>query len=266
MPSRSFGAASWSVPARSVNSHCRDGGDDDRRRQARRARQPSAGGRSGKTGVDRKPGKGPDRSGLKTIEIDALTVRSGEIVGIAGISGNGQKELTEILAGQRPTDAGKVMVNGEAYGATRDETRKNKVRFIPEEPLQNACAPKMSVSENLAFRTFDLKANGKDAIWQNEEACLGTDPRLQGQDRLFLFADRSAFGRQRAAGGARPRTDRRCRSADRIEPLFRSRCSPSRSSARSTCSSTTPDFRGMPLSQGRYRRVFEPIPPNFSLT
>lgn len=112
--------------------------------------------------------KAPDRSGLKTIEIDNLTVRSGEIVGIAGISGNGQKELTEILAGQRPTDRGTVTVNGETYGATRPETRRNNVRFIPEEPLQNACAPKMTVSENLAFRTFDLRMDGKDAIWLNK--------------------------------------------------------------------------------------------------
>ncbi|EJZ22478.1 ABC transporter ATP-binding protein [Rhizobium sp. Pop5] len=112
--------------------------------------------------------KAPDRSGLKTIEIDDLMVRSGEIVGIAGISGNGQKELTEILAGQRPTNAGRVSVKGKAYGATRRETRKNNVRFIPEEPLQNACAPRMTVSENLAFRTFDLKVDGKDAIWLNK--------------------------------------------------------------------------------------------------
>jgi general nucleoside transport system ATP-binding protein len=109
--------------------------------------------------------KAPDRSGLKTIEIHDLSVRAGEIVGIAGISGNGQKELTEILAGQRQTNAGSVTVNGRAYGATRAETRKNNVRFIPEEPLQNACAPKMTVSENLSFRTFDLKPNGRDAIW-----------------------------------------------------------------------------------------------------
>jgi ABC-type uncharacterized transport system ATPase subunit len=111
--------------------------------------------------------RAPDRSGLKTIEIDRLTVHAGEIVGIAGISGNGQKELTEILAGQRSTERGSVSVNGELYGATRAETQKNNVRFIPEEPLQNACAPRMTVSENLAFRTFDLKENGADAIWLN---------------------------------------------------------------------------------------------------
>ncbi|ABC93549.1 probable sugar ABC transporter, ATP-binding protein (plasmid) [Rhizobium etli CFN 42] len=112
--------------------------------------------------------RAPDRSGLKTIEIDELMVHAGEIVGIAGISGNGQKELTEILAGQRPTETGRVIVNGDAYRATRPETRKNNVRFIPEEPLQNACAPRMTVSENLAFRTFDLKVDGKDAIWLNK--------------------------------------------------------------------------------------------------
>ncbi|NHT77057.1 ABC transporter ATP-binding protein [Rhizobiaceae bacterium CRRU44] len=109
--------------------------------------------------------KAPDRSGLKTIEIDDLTVRAGEIVGIAGISGNGQKEVTEILAGQRPPVSGTIEVHGAAYGATRAETRKNNVRFIPEEPLQNACAPRMTVSENLSFRTFDLKPDGGQAIW-----------------------------------------------------------------------------------------------------
>ena len=109
--------------------------------------------------------KAPDRTGLKTIEIDGLTVCAGEIVGIAGISGNGQKELTEILVGQRPSETGRVVVNGEVYGATRQEARTNNVRFIPEEPLQNACAPKMTVSENLAFRMFDLKMDGRKSIW-----------------------------------------------------------------------------------------------------
>lgn len=104
--------------------------------------------------------KAADRSGLKQIAIDALEVRSGEIVGVAGISGNGQMELMEVLTGQRPTSAGEVKVKGADYGATREEARIKCVRYLPEEPLHNACAPRMSVTENIGFRTFDMNGKG----------------------------------------------------------------------------------------------------------
>lgn len=104
--------------------------------------------------------RAPDRSGLKRIAIDELEVRAGEIVGIAGISGNGQMELMEVLAGQRPILSGDVKVKGEAYRATRDEARARCVRYLPEEPLRNACAPAMSVAENIGFRSFDLNGKG----------------------------------------------------------------------------------------------------------
>jgi len=109
--------------------------------------------------------KAPDRTGLKTINIADLGVRSGEIVGIAGISGNGQKEFLEVLAGQRARDDGEILVRGAPYAATRTEARTLNVRFIPEEPLRNACAPRMTVAENIAFRTFDLDAAGKPVSW-----------------------------------------------------------------------------------------------------
>lgn len=99
-----------------------------------------------------------DRSGLKTIEIEDFEVRSGEIVGVAGVSGNGQMELVEALAGQRPIEAGAVSVMGAPFHATRAEAQAHGVRWLPEEPLRNACAPAMSVAENVAFRSFD--ANG----------------------------------------------------------------------------------------------------------
>ncbi|MGB1025660.1 MAG: ABC transporter ATP-binding protein [Rhodospirillaceae bacterium] len=105
--------------------------------------------------------KAADRSGLKEINIEALSVRSGEIVGIAGISGNGQMELMEILTGQRALAAGSVSVQGAAFGATREEARVKCVRYLPEEPLHNACAPRMSVTENIAFRTFDVNGSGE---------------------------------------------------------------------------------------------------------
>lgn len=101
-----------------------------------------------------------DRAGLKDISLDHLEVRGGEIVGIAGISGNGQVELMEILTGQRALEEGAIEVKGAPYSATRSEARIKCVRYLPEEPLHNACAPRMSVTENIGFRSFDLNGSG----------------------------------------------------------------------------------------------------------
>lgn len=92
-------------------------------------------------------------------------VHSGEIVGIAGISGNGQRELVEVLAGQRSATGGQVLVNGESYGATRAEMYRHQVFTLPEEPLHNACVAHMSVAENLALRTFDRSPQAKGGIF-----------------------------------------------------------------------------------------------------
>ncbi|NJO42714.1 MAG: ABC transporter ATP-binding protein [Cyanobacteria bacterium CRU_2_1] len=100
-------------------------------------------------------------NGLAAVKGVSLTVHGGEIVGIAGISGNGQKELVEVLAGQRSPISGQVLVNGEPYTATRVEMFKHKVFALPEEPLRNACVPHMSVAENMALRTFDRPPQAK---------------------------------------------------------------------------------------------------------
>ena len=83
-------------------------------------------------------------------------------MGIAGISGNGQKELVEVLAGQRPATGGEVLVEGEAYDRTRAAAQRLGVYCLPEEPLRNACVPRMSVAENLDFRRFDRRARRQD--------------------------------------------------------------------------------------------------------
>jgi len=128
--------------------------------------------------------KAPDRTGLKSIQIEDLGVRSGEIVGIAGISGNGQKEFLEVLAGQRPRDAGEVLVRGATYAATRAEARALNVRLIPEEPLKNACAPRMTVAENISFRTFDIDSNGKPVSWISAGAIKAFSARLVEQFKV----------------------------------------------------------------------------------
>ncbi|HVY25182.1 MAG TPA: ABC transporter ATP-binding protein [Polyangiaceae bacterium] len=96
-----------------------------------------------------------DDLGLPVLSRVSLKVKAGEILGIAGVSGNGQEELVEVLAGQRVLGSGSVLVGGKPYAPTRQQIRQSKVRLLPEAPLKNACVANMSVAENIAFRCFD---------------------------------------------------------------------------------------------------------------
>ena len=96
-----------------------------------------------------------DNVGQLAVDHLSLVVRAGEIVGVAGVSGNGQRELVETLAGQRHAESGRMLVHGEVYTATRPEMIRHKIACLPEEPLRNACVAEMSVAENMALRSFD---------------------------------------------------------------------------------------------------------------
>ena len=97
-----------------------------------------------------------DDLGTPAVTKFSLKVRAGEIVGIAGVSGNGQEELVEVLAGQRVArrreDRGH---RARATAPSAREMRALKVRCLPDEPLRNACVGAMSVAENIGFRLFD---------------------------------------------------------------------------------------------------------------
>jgi simple sugar transport system ATP-binding protein len=84
-----------------------------------------------------------------------LHVQPGEIVGIAGVSGNGQRELVAALTGAMPLAGGTLAIDGQPYVPTRSQMQRFKVRSLPEEPLHNGCVGKLSVAENLALRNFD---------------------------------------------------------------------------------------------------------------
>jgi general nucleoside transport system ATP-binding protein len=103
--------------------------------------------------------------GRAAIDIEALDVRAGEILGVAGISGNGQTTLVEIIGGQRKPVAGEIVVSNKPYRATREEAQALKVRVLPEEPLRNACVPAMSVRDNLNLRRFDRNKDGTPRTW-----------------------------------------------------------------------------------------------------
>ena len=80
-----------------------------------------------------------------------LGVKGGEIVGIAGVAGNGQEELFSVLSGEcLSTHAGNVMIDGEAVGRlTVNARRRLGAAFVPEERHGHGTAPLMKLSENV---------------------------------------------------------------------------------------------------------------------
>lgn len=96
-----------------------------------------------------------DDTGESAIEDISLSINSGEVVAIVGVSGNGQSELVQVLGGQRKPTRGTMEVLGKRFTGKRGQIREWKVRVLPEEPLRNACVPDMSVAENIALRKFD---------------------------------------------------------------------------------------------------------------
>jgi len=108
-----------------------------------------------------------DDAGQPAVRDVSLSIRGGEIVGVAGVSGNGQRQLIEVLAGQREAESGEIRLQGEPYHATRQDMRRNNLSVLPEEPLKNACVARMSVADNLAFREFDRAPYAIGGWWLN---------------------------------------------------------------------------------------------------
>jgi simple sugar transport system ATP-binding protein len=82
----------------------------------------------------------------------ALTVRAAEIVGLAGVDGNGQRELAEVLTGLRSFTAGSLQVCGrQLRGASPGQVRRQGVAHVPEDRLVRAIVGPMTVEENIAL-------------------------------------------------------------------------------------------------------------------
>ncbi len=107
-----------------------------------------------------------DPFGVSLVEV-SLKVRAGEILGIAGVSGNGQQELLSLLSGEdaRAPLAGRVRLFGQELGASRPEARRHAgLRVIPEERLGRGAVPAMTLAENTLLTHADAPAVRKGWI------------------------------------------------------------------------------------------------------
>ncbi|GGE24972.1 heme ABC transporter ATP-binding protein [Marinithermofilum abyssi] len=97
-----------------------------------------------------------DSRGVEAVRGLDLEVRAGEIVGLAGVDGNGQSELLEAITGLRKAHAGDILLNGEAI--TRLQPRaiaRRGVGHIPEDRQKRGLVLDFSIGENMVLQTYD---------------------------------------------------------------------------------------------------------------
>lgn len=108
--------------------------------------------------------------GLEAVKNVSLNIHAGEILGIAGVAGNGQKELTEAIAGLRKTEQGRIRVNGE--DVTHLSIRKHidkGVAFIPEDRLSMGLVPSLDLTENIILKHFGGDRFSKKGFLKKKE-------------------------------------------------------------------------------------------------
>ena len=94
-----------------------------------------------------------------------FSIRAGEILGIAGVEGNGQSEVADLLCGMRPISHGNVCVNGTSInGLSVRKIRELGVSAISEDRLKFACAENLSVRDNIMSIYLNSKAFTKGML------------------------------------------------------------------------------------------------------
>ena len=107
---------------------------------------------------------------LLAVDRLSLTVRSGEILGIAGVEGNGQRELVEALAGMRTPRAGRIEVCGhDTTSATPRQVSELGVGHVPEDRNKHGVISAFSIADNLVLNSYHRKEFARRRV-RNDKA------------------------------------------------------------------------------------------------
>ncbi len=110
-----------------------------------------------------------DYRGVEVLKGLNLTVKAGEILGLAGIDGNGQSELVEILTGLSKAESGEVLMNGEnLVNRTPKEIFDKGISSIPEDRQKHGLVLDFTVSENLILQNFAVAPYARNGILQKK--------------------------------------------------------------------------------------------------
>ena len=110
-------------------------------------------------------------------------VRSGEILAVAGVQGNGQTELVEALTGLRASDAGKVSLDGiDLTNATPREVATTGVAHIPEDRNRDGMVKGMTVAENFILNTYHLEPFSSRGVLNRAAIAAAADRAVRDFD------------------------------------------------------------------------------------
>jgi simple sugar transport system ATP-binding protein len=100
--------------------------------------------------------------GVEAVKSVSLAVHAGEILGVAGVAGNGQRELAEVVTGMRPLTAGAIRVGGAVLhsGDPRAAIRAG-IAHVPEDRLHTGVAPSLSIASNVVLKSYRSADNSR---------------------------------------------------------------------------------------------------------
>src|SRR4029078_21310 len=108
-----------------------------------------------------------DDRGVITVSALNFSVRAGEIFGIAGVEGNGQRELVEAIAGMRPVETGRIELEGaDLTGSTTRPIHRHGVGHVPEDRNKHGVVSSFTIADNLVLNTYYRKPFARRRIRQ----------------------------------------------------------------------------------------------------
>ncbi len=123
------------------------------------------------------------------VDLD-LEIRSGEIIGVAGVSGNGQRELADVILGHVPCIKGARLLNGtDATKWRASRIRESGIGFIPEDTLAMGVVPWMSVLQNTALGNVNAytRYKGLSLAWEQVQQDVASSFEALSFDPLNLY-------------------------------------------------------------------------------
>jgi ABC-type uncharacterized transport system ATPase subunit len=143
-------------------------------------------------GLERQSAEGTARLSLDNISLNgenkkilsniSLDIKPGEILGLAGVDGNGQKELAEVIVGIRRPDAGTVRLNGRDVTGLGVRRRKRLgIAYVPDDRHHDGLILDMDVEANPIDHTHDLAPFSRNQVL-NSRVCQRTRPGKRSPD------------------------------------------------------------------------------------